>query len=171
MNNALRSGKRILVEGANALMLDIDYGTYPFVTSSATSIGGVVTGLGIPPFAIKKVIGVIKAYTTRVGGGPFPTEDLGTIGETLQEVGAEYGTVTGRRRRCGWLDLVVMRYSNMINGYTSLNLTKLDVLDGFEEIKVATGYKIDGVEIDGFPGQWRSDATLVCIRRGVYGIC
>jgi adenylosuccinate synthase len=154
MNNALRSGKRILVEGANALMLDIDYGTYPFVTSSATSIGGVVTGLGIPPFAIKKVIGVIKAYTTRVGGGPFPTEDLGTIGETLQEVGAEYGTVTGRRRRCGWLDLVVMRYSTMINGYTSLNLTKLDVLDGFEEIKVATGYKIDGVEIDGFPGQW-----------------
>ncbi|GFZ50825.1 Adenylosuccinate synthetase [Saitozyma sp. JCM 24511] len=175
MNNALRSGKRILVEGANALMLDIDYGTYPFVTSSATSIGGVVTGLGIPPFAIKKVIGVIKAYTTRVGGGPFPTEDLGTIGETLQEVGAEYGTVTGRRRRCGWLDLVVMRYSTMINGYTSLNLTKLDVLDGFEEIKVATGYKIDGVEIDGFPADldrlaqvevvyqtfpgWKSDIT------------
>ncbi|WVQ97248.1 adenylosuccinate synthetase [Kwoniella sp. CBS 9459] len=149
--NALQSGKRILVEGANALMLDIDYGTYPFVTSSATSIGGVVTGLGIPPFAIKKVVGVIKAYTTRVGGGPFPTEQLNTIGETLQEVGAEYGTVTGRRRRCGWLDLVVMKYSTMINGYTSLNLTKLDVLDGFEEIKVATGYKIDGVEIDGFP--------------------
>ncbi|WVF70876.1 adenylosuccinate synthetase [Kwoniella sp. CBS 6097] len=151
MYNALQSGKRILVEGANALMLDIDYGTYPFVTSSATSIGGVVTGLGIPPFAIKKVVGVIKAYTTRVGGGPFPTEQFDTIGETLQEVGAEYGTVTGRRRRCGWLDLVVMKYSTMINGYTSLNLTKLDVLDGFEEIKVATGYKIDGVEIDGFP--------------------
>ncbi|OCF32790.1 adenylosuccinate synthetase [Kwoniella heveanensis BCC8398] len=151
MHKALQSGKRILVEGANALMLDIDYGTYPFVTSSATSIGGVVTGLGIPPFAIKKVVGVIKAYTTRVGGGPFPTEQFDTIGETLQEVGAEYGTVTGRRRRCGWLDLVVMKYSTMINGYTSLNLTKLDVLDGFEEIKVATGYKIDGVEIDGFP--------------------
>ncbi|OCF45361.1 adenylosuccinate synthetase [Kwoniella heveanensis CBS 569] len=151
MYKALQSGKRILVEGANALMLDIDYGTYPFVTSSATSIGGVVTGLGIPPFAIKKVVGVIKAYTTRVGGGPFPTEQFDTIGETLQEVGAEYGTVTGRRRRCGWLDLVVMKYSTMINGYTSLNLTKLDVLDGFEEIKVATGYKIDGVEIDGFP--------------------
>ncbi|WWC99601.1 adenylosuccinate synthetase [Kwoniella sp. B9012] len=151
IHNALQSGKKVLVEGANALMLDIDYGTYPFVTSSATSIGGVVTGLGIPPFAIKKVVGVIKAYTTRVGGGPFPTEQLNTVGETLQEVGAEYGTVTGRRRRCGWLDLVVMRYSTMINGYTSLNLTKLDVLDGFEEIQVATGYKIDGQQIEGFP--------------------
>ncbi|ORY35688.1 putative Adenylosuccinate synthetase [Naematelia encephala] len=151
MHDALTSGKRVLVEGANALMLDIDYGTYPFVTSSATSIGGVITGLGIPPMAIKKVVGVIKAYTTRVGGGPFPTEQLNKIGETLQEVGAEYGVVTGRRRRCGWLDLVVMRYSNIINGYTSLNLTKLDVLDGFDEIKVATGYKIDSVEISGFP--------------------
>ena len=153
MHSALTSGKRILVEGANALMLDIDYGTYPFVTSSSTAIGGVLTGLGIPPQAIKSVVGVIKAYTTRVGGGPFPTEDLGTVGETLQEIGAEYGVVTGRRRRCGWLDLVVMRYSTMINGYTALNLTKLDVLDGFEEIKVATAYKINGVEVDGFPGE------------------
>jgi len=151
IHSALSSGKRILVEGANALMLDIDYGTYPFVTSSATSIGGVMTGLGIPPQTIKKVVGVVKAYTTRVGGGPFPTEDLGTVGETLQEVGAEYGVVTGRRRRCGWLDLVVLKYSTLINGYTSLNLTNLDVLDGFEEIKVATGYKIDGQEIAGFP--------------------
>ena len=141
------------MEGANALMLDIDYGTYPYVTSSSTAIGGVITGLGIPPSAIKRVLGVVKAYTTRVGGGPFPTEDLGTVGETLQEVGAEYGVVTGRRRRCGWLDLVVMKYSTMINGYTALNLTKLDVLDGFEEIKVATGYKIDGREIAGFPGE------------------
>ncbi|KAK8865849.1 adenylosuccinate synthetase [Kwoniella newhampshirensis] len=151
IHNAIKSGKKVLVEGANALMLDIDYGTYPYVTSSATAIGGVVTGLGIPPFAIKRVVGVVKAYTTRVGGGPFPTEDLEEVGHTLQEVGAEYGVVTGRRRRCGWLDLVVMRYSTMINGYTSLNLTKLDVLDGFDEIKVATGYKIDGVEIEGFP--------------------
>ncbi|ORX38344.1 putative adenylosuccinate synthase [Kockovaella imperatae] len=151
MHKALTSGKRVLVEGANALMLDIDYGTYPYVTSSATSIGGVCTGLGIPPQAIKKVVGVIKAYTTRVGGGPFPTEDLGSIGETLQEVGAEFGVVTGRRRRCGWLDLVVMKYSTIVNGYTSLNLTKLDVLDGFEQIKVAVGYKIDGAEIEGFP--------------------
>ncbi|TYJ54978.1 adenylosuccinate synthetase [Cryptococcus floricola] len=151
MHKAISSGKRILVEGANALMLDLDYGTYPFVTSSSTSIGGVISGLGIPPFALKKVVGVIKAYTTRVGGGPFPTEQLNPVGETLQEVGAEYGTVTGRRRRCGWLDLVVMKYSTLINGYTSLNLTKLDVLDGFDEIKIATGYKIDGVEIEGFP--------------------
>jgi adenylosuccinate synthase len=141
-------------------MLDLDYGTYPFVTSSSTAIGGVCTGLGLPTFAIKRVVGVVKAYTTRVGGGPFPTEQFGTIGETLQEVGAEYGTVTGRRRRCGWLDLVVMRYSTMINGYTSLNLTKLDVLDGFEEIKIATGYVVDGVEIDGFPGMSIRSGTL-----------
>ena len=149
-------------------MLDIDYGTYPYVTSSATSIGGVITGLGIPPQAIKKVVGVIKAYTTRVGGGPFPTEDLGKVGETLQEVGAEFGVVTGRRRRCGWLDLVVMKYSTIVNGYTSLNLTKLDVLDGFEEIKVAVGYKIDGVEIEGFPGKspiQRFDITLTTTSR------
>ncbi|GMK58411.1 hypothetical protein CspeluHIS016_0504430 [Cutaneotrichosporon spelunceum] len=175
MHQQLSSGKRVLVEGANALMLDIDYGTYPFVTSSATTIGGVCTGLGIPPFAIKRAIGVVKAYTTRVGGGPFPTEQLNSIGETLQEVGAEYGTVTARRRRCGWLDLVVCRYSTWINGYTSLNLTKLDVLDGFEEIKIATGYKLDGKLIEGFPadldrlGQvevvyetfagWKSDIT------------
>ncbi|EIW68340.1 adenylosuccinate synthetase [Tremella mesenterica] len=151
MHRALSSGQRILVEGANALMLDIDYGTYPFVTSSSTSIGGVCTGLGIPPMAIKRVCGVVKAYTTRVGGGPFPTEDLGEVGETLQEVGAEYGVVTGRRRRCGWLDLVVLRYSTMINGYTEINLTKLDVLDGFSEIKVATGYTIDGKELESFP--------------------
>lgn len=151
LHNKIAADKRILVEGANALMLDIDYGTYPFVTSSSTTIGGVCTGLGIPPFAIKKAVGVIKAYTTRVGGGPFPTEQLNEVGETLQEVGAEYGTVTGRRRRCGWLDLVVCKYSTLINGYTSINLTKLDVLDGFEEIKIATGYKINGELIDGFP--------------------
>lgn len=151
LHKAIQQNKRILVEGANALMLDLDYGTYPYVTSSATSIGGVCTGLGIPPTIIKKVIGVVKAYTTRVGGGPFPTEQLNDIGVQLQEVGAEWGVTTGRRRRTGWLDLVVMRYSTMINGYTSLNLTKLDVLDGFKEIKVATGYKIDGKEIEGFP--------------------
>jgi adenylosuccinate synthase len=135
-------------------MLDLDYGTYPYVTSSSTTIGGVMTGLGITPFALKRVVGVIKAYTTRVGGGPFPTEDTAEVGNTLQEVGAEWGTTTGRRRRCGWLDLVVMRYSTMINGYTELNLTKLDVLDGFEEIKVAVGYKLDGVEVSGFPGEF-----------------
>ncbi|KAG8835036.1 hypothetical protein FRC17_005658 [Serendipita sp. 399] len=151
MHTALQANKRILVEGANALMLDIDYGTYPFVTSSNTAIGGTCTGLAIPPKQIGRIIGVVKAYTTRVGGGPFPSEQLNEIGTTLQEVGHEYGTTTGRKRRCGWLDLVVLRYSTMINGYDVLNLTKLDVLDGLEEIKVAVKYKIDDKEIDGFP--------------------
>lgn len=151
IHDALASGKRILVEGANALMLDIDYGTYPYVTSSSTSVGGVCTGLGIQPRRIGKVIGVIKAYTTRVGGGPFPTEQLNETGVHLQEVGHEYGTTTGRRRRCGWLDLVVMRHSCLINGYDTLNLTKLDVLDDLEEIKIAVRYLVDGKELAGFP--------------------
>lgn len=151
MHTALTSNRRVLVEGANALMLDIDFGTYPFVTSSSTSIGGVCTGLGIPPNAIGDVIGVAKAYTTRVGGGPFPTEQLNDVGKQLQEVGAEYGVTTGRRRRCGWLDLVVLRYSCLINGYTHLNLTKLDVLDNMKEIQVATSYKANGKQLTSFP--------------------
>ena len=151
MHSALASNRKILVEGANALMLDIDYGTYPFVTSSSTGIGGVCTGLGIPPTAIGTVIGVMKAYTSRVGAGPFPTELFDDVCTHLQEVGAEYGTTTGRRRRCGWLDLVMMRYSCLINGYTCLNLTKLDVLDGLKEIKVATSYRYQGKELTSFP--------------------
>ncbi|KIY45003.1 Adenylosuccinate synthetase [Fistulina hepatica ATCC 64428] len=155
LHHALADGKRILVEGANALMLDLDFGTYPYVTSSSTCIGGVFTGLGIPPKAIGKTIGVIKAYTTRVGGGPFPSEQLNDIGVHLQEVGREYGTTTGRSRRCGWLDLVVMQYSTRINGYDALNLTKLDVLDDLKEIKVAVRYLLrkNGAEVplDGFP--------------------
>ncbi|KAI7822083.1 Adenylosuccinate synthetase [Kickxella alabastrina] len=147
----LKEGKRILVEGANALMLDIDFGTYPYVTSSNTGIGGVCTGLGLPPTKIGKVIGVAKAYTTRVGGGPFPSELTDAVGQKLRDIGAEYGVTTGRPRRCGWLDLVVLRYSNMINGYTTLNLTKLDVLDTFDEIKVAVSYTINGKEITSFP--------------------
>ncbi|ODV90688.1 hypothetical protein CANCADRAFT_2418 [Tortispora caseinolytica NRRL Y-17796] len=147
MNQALTDKKRILIEGANALMLDIDYGTYPYVTSSSTSIGGVCTGLGIPPSTLTETIGVVKAYTTRVGGGPFPTEQLNSIGEYLQNVGHEYGVTTGRKRRCGWLDLVVVKYSHMINGYTSMNLTKLDVLDELEEVKVAVAYKYKGEEL------------------------
>ncbi|BGP07708.1 Adenylosuccinate synthetase [Rhodotorula toruloides] len=150
IHNALANNKRILVEGANALMLDLDFGTYPYVTSSATGIGGVCTGLGLPPRAIGETIGVIKAYTTRVGAGPFPTEQLNKIGEHFQEVGAEFGTTTGRRRRCGWLDLVVMKYSNLINGYTSLNLTKLDVLDDLETIQVGVAYHLDGKPLDAF---------------------
>lgn len=151
IHTALAQNRRVLVEGANALMLDIDYGTYPYVTSSATSIGGVCTGLGIPPKLVGKTIGVMKAYTTRVGAGPFPTEQLNDVGVHLQEVGAEWGVTTGRRRRCGWLDLVVMKYSHMVNGYDSLNLTKLDILDGLPEIKVGVAYYHDGVELASFP--------------------
>lgn len=151
MHEAIAANKKILVEGANALMLDIDFGTYPYVTSSSTGIGGVLTGLGIPPRTIRNVYGVVKAYTTRVGEGPFPTEQLNKAGETLQDVGAEYGVTTGRKRRCGWLDLVVLKYSNLINGYTSLNITKLDVLDKFKEIEVGVAYKLNGKELPSFP--------------------
>ena len=118
MHKCLDEKKKILIEGANALMLDIDFGTYPFVTSSNTGIGGVCTGLGISPRRISNVIGVVKAYTTRVGAGPFPTELLDSIGDHLQTVGHEFGTTTGRKRRCGWLDMVVLKYSHMINDYS-----------------------------------------------------
>ncbi|KAJ2157238.1 Adenylosuccinate synthase [Coemansia sp. RSA 552] len=151
LHRELRAGKQILVEGANALMLDLDFGTYPYVTSSNTGVGGVCTGLGIPPNKVGSVIGVAKAYTTRVGGGPFPSELVDSVGQRLRDEGAEYGVTTGRPRRCGWLDLVVLRYSTMINGYTSINLTKLDVLDVFDEIKVAVSYTIDGKEVTSFP--------------------
>lgn len=151
MHNALKANKKILVEGANALMLDIDFGTYPYVTSSSTGIGGVCTGLGIPPRAIDEVYGVVKAYTTRVGEGPFPTEQLNESGDKLQTIGAEFGVTTGRKRRCGWLDLVVLKYSTLINGYTSLNITKLDVLDTFETIPVGVSYSINGKKLDLFP--------------------
>lgn len=151
IHDALTSNKKILVEGANALMLDIDFGTYPYVTSSSTGIGGVLTGLGIPPKAINNIYGVVKAYTTRVGEGPFPTEQLNPDGEKLQNIGAEYGVTTGRKRRCGWLDLVVLKYSTLINGYTSLNITKLDVLDTFKDIKVGVSYSLNGKKLNSFP--------------------
>lgn len=151
IHNAIKANKKILVEGANALMLDIDFGTYPYVTSSSTGIGGVCTGLGIPPRTIDEVYGVVKAYTTRVGEGPFPTEQLNDEGDRLQSIGAEYGVTTGRKRRCGWLDLVVLKYSTLINGYTSLNITKLDVLDTFKEIPVGISYSINGKKLDLFP--------------------
>ncbi|KAG0642078.1 Adenylosuccinate synthetase [Tuber brumale] len=157
IKHAFETNKRVLVEGANALMLDIDYGTYPFVTSSNTGIGGVITGLAISPFKIKNIIGVVKAYTTRVGAGPFPTEQLNGTGDHLQSVGREFGVTTGRRRRCGWLDLVIVKYSTSVNHYTSLNLTKLDILDGLKEIKVAIGYRVDGEELESFP----ADLTIL----------
>ncbi|KAJ3268393.1 hypothetical protein HK104_005384 [Borealophlyctis nickersoniae] len=151
VHDAIAAQKRILVEGANALMLDLDFGTYPFVTSSSTTVGGVCTGLGIPPRKIGKVMGVVKAYTTRVGAGPFPTELLDATGEHLQSVGAEFGVTTGRKRRCGWLDMVVLQYSQLINDYTSINLTKLDVLDKLPEVKIGVAYILDGKKLDSFP--------------------
>uniref|UniRef100_A0A6Q2Y349 Adenylosuccinate synthetase n=1 Tax=Esox lucius TaxID=8010 RepID=A0A6Q2Y349_ESOLU len=143
--------KKILVEGANAALLDIDFGTYPFVTSSNCTVGGVCTGLGIPPLNIGDVYGVVKAYTTRVGIGAFPTEQLNEVGELLQTRGHEVGVTTGRKRRCGWLDLVILRYANMINGFTAFALTKLDILDVMEEIKVGVSYKLNGKNIPYFP--------------------
>lgn len=151
IESAVKGDVKMLVEGANALMLDIDNGTYPFVTSSNTGLGGIFTGLHLHPRKVKETIGVVKAYTTRVGSGPFPTEQLNEVGETLQKVGREFGVTTGRKRRCGWLDLVLVKYSNSINWYDSINLTKLDILDDFDEIKVATAYEHNGKEITSFP--------------------
>jgi adenylosuccinate synthase len=151
LNRKLRDGKSILVEGANGCLLDIDFGTYPFVTSSNSSIGGVQTGLGLPPHRIGEIYGVVKAYQTRVGAGAFPTEQTNDIGRRLQDVGHEYGVTTGRPRRCGWLDVVLLRYVNMINGFTAIAVTKLDVLDVFDEVKIGVRYFKDGVEIDYIP--------------------
>ena len=141
-----------MIEGANATLLDIDLGTYPYVTSSSTSIGGAATGLGLSPDKIETIIGVVKAYTTRVGEGPFPSELKEEIGEGLRKRGFEFGTTTGRPRRCGWLDLNLVRYTHMINGYHSLNLTKLDILDTLPEIKVGVEYWLNGKKIDSLPG-------------------
>lgn len=141
LNDAMRSGKRVLFEGAQGSMLDVDHGTYPFVTSSSATAGGACTGAGVPPTAIDGVIGVSKAYTTRVGSGPFPTELNDEIGERIRKAGNEFGAVTGRPRRCGWFDVPLLRYTAMINGFTSLVITKLDVLDQFGEIQVCTKYR------------------------------
>mmetsp|Transcript_4734 Transcript_4734/g.14047 ORF Transcript_4734/g.14047 Transcript_4734/m.14047 type:complete len:484 (+) Transcript_4734:105-1556(+) len=143
----LGAGAVVLAEGANAALLDVDFGTYPYVTSSPTTAGGVCTGLGLPPSALDCVIGVVKAYTTRVGAGPFPTEleiDNTGPGKHFSDAGHEYGTTTGRRRRCGWLDIPLLRYSHMLNGYDSLNLTKLDVLTGLSTLKIGIEYVVDG---------------------------
>lgn len=130
-------------------MLDIDFGTYPYITSSSTTVGGVCTGLGVPPSAIETNIGIMKAYTTRVGGGPFPSELTDEIGARLQKIGHEFGATTGRPRRCGWLDLNVVKFSHKLNGLTSINMTKLDVLTGVKKIKVATHYELNGRRLDG----------------------
>jgi adenylosuccinate synthase len=151
LNRAARDGKALLLEGAQATMLDIDHGTYPFVTSSNSTVGGACTGAGLPPSRINATMGVIKAYTTRVGGGPFPTELNDALGELIRERGGEYGASTGRPRRTGWFDAVVARYSVMVNGLDSLALTKLDVLDELDELKVCVAYRIDGRETDQVP--------------------
>jgi adenylosuccinate synthase len=148
---AMRDGTRIMFEGAQGTLLDIDHGTYPYVTSSNASIGGVCTGLGVPPRAIGRVLGVVKAYTTRVGEGPFPTELFGEMGNRLRESGSEYGAVTGRPRRCGWFDAVAARYAARINGLDGLALTKLDVLDGLERIDICTAYRCGGRTLTEFP--------------------
>ncbi|WOK93073.1 adenylosuccinate synthetase, chloroplastic [Canna indica] len=152
INESISQKKKILVEGGQATMLDLDFGTYPFVTSSSPSAGGICTGLGIAPRCLGDVIGVVKAYTTRVGSGPFPTELLGKDGELLRAAGMEFGTTTGRPRRCGWLDLVALKYCCQINGFSSLNLTKLDVLSELPEIKIGVSYrKNDGEKLKSFP--------------------
>jgi len=151
INQAIEAGKHIIMEGAQGVMLDIDHGTYPFVTSSNTVSGGACTGVGIGPHKIDSVIGVTKAYVTRVGQGPFPTELLDETGELLRQVGGEFGTTTGRPRRCGWLDLVVLKYAVRVNGITEICLTKLDVLDGLDEIKVCTHYLTPEGKQDEFP--------------------
>ena len=151
LNNALLAGKKILAEGAQGTMLDIDFGTYPFVTSSNTVTAGTCTGLGIAPNKIGSVIGIFKAYCTRVGSGPFPTELLDEVGESIRQEGREFGSTTGRPRRCGWIDLVQLKYAIMINGVTELSMMKADILSIFDKIKICTHYEIEGEKVTEFP--------------------
>ncbi|MBI1805281.1 MAG: adenylosuccinate synthase [Ignavibacteriae bacterium] len=155
LNNELKENKRILAEGAQGALLDVDHGTYPYVTSSNPTSGGACTGLGIPPTSIVSILGIIKAYSTRVGNGPFPTEQQNKIGDRLREIGTEYGATTGRPRRCGWFDAVSVRYSAMVNGIDEIAITKLDVLDSFETIQVCTDYMLDGKSVKSFPSDVR----------------
>ena len=151
LNKAIQNGKNIIFEGAQGTMLDVDYGTYPYTTSSHTIAGGSTIGAGIGPKHIESIIGIVKAYTTRVGEGPLPTELFDKTGEYLQQKGHEFGTTTSRPRRCGWLDLVVLRHSTMISGVTQLAITKLDVLNGLKQVKICTHYQLNGRKIDFFP--------------------
>ena len=153
LNRALNDGKHVLAEGAQGSLLDVDFGSYPYVTSSHPTVGGCCTGLGVPPTQVDRVIGIVKAYCTRVGNGPFPTELEDEVGQQLRKVGDEFGATTGRPRRCGWLDLVALRYTAMINGFNELTITKLDVLSGLDELKVCTRYRYDGKETRRFPSE------------------
>jgi adenylosuccinate synthase len=171
LNRALAAGESVMFEGAQGTMLDIDHGTYPFVTSSSATSGGAVTGTGVPPNAIQAVIGVTKAYCTRVGEGPFPSELHDATGDVLRQRGNEYGAVTGRPRRCGWLDLPLLRYAGMINGISWLVVTKLDVLDELPEIPVCVGYKIDGTSTTEIPAHGSGYDRIECIYRKLPGWC
>ena len=181
INNLLKEGKSVLCEGAQGTMLDVDFGSYPFVTSSNTICAGACTGLGLGPNKIGEVYGIMKAYCTRVGSGPFPTELFDETGKTIRDLGHEYGAVTGRERRCGWVDLVALRYAIMINGVTQLILMKSDVLDGFDTVKACVAYKVNGEEIDYFPFDitegvepvyvelpgWKTDMTKMTSRKNL----
>jgi len=169
LDGARKEGKRILFEGAQAVLLDIDHGTYPFVTSSNTVAGQAAAGAGVSPRAIGKVLGIVKSYTTRVGEGPFPTELKDATGEKLGERGHEFGTVTGRKRRCGWFDAALVRQTCITGGVDGIALTKLDVLDGFEQIKVCTGYRIDGQTWDYLPADANLQARLTPIYETLEG--
>ena len=163
LEDARANSKRILFEGAQGVMLDIDHGTYPFVTSSNTVAGQAATGSGTGPTNIGFVLGITKAYTTRVGSGPFPTEDFGVDGDRMGERGREFGTVTGRKRRCGWFDAVMVRQANTVAGITGMALTKLDVLDGFDTLKICVGYEVDGQRLDHFPSDAAAQAACTPI--------
>ena len=159
LEDARANSRRVLFEGAQGVMLDIDHGTYPFVTSSNTVAGQAATGSGTGPTSVGFVLGITKAYTTRVGSGPFPTEDFGADGDRMGERGREFGTVTGRKRRCGWFDAVMVRQANAVAGITGMALTKLDVLDGFETLKICNGYEVDGRMLDHFPSDAAAQAA------------
>ena len=163
LHGALERGANILLEGAQATFLDIDHGTYPFVTSSNPTAGGACAGSGIGPRDISRVVGIAKAYTTRVGAGPFPTELHGELGDRIVDIGHEFGTVTGRRRRPGWLDLVMLRHAVRVNSLTDIALTKLDVLDDFDTIRVCVGYQLEGRELQGFPDDAETLARVECV--------
>ncbi|MDD3079491.1 MAG: adenylosuccinate synthase [Paludibacter sp.] len=163
INNALKSGKKVLAEGAQGTMLDIDFGSYPFVTSSNTVCAGACTGLGVAPRNIGEVYGIFKAYCTRVGAGPFPTELFDETGELMRKIGSEFGAVTGRPRRCGWIDLVALKYAVMINGVSKLIMMKSDVMDAFDTIKACVAYKVDGIETNQFPFDLNEGAEPVYV--------
>jgi len=166
---ALKSGKKVLLEGAQGTHLDIDFGTYPYVTSSNTTVGGVFTGLGIAPNQIDRIIGIVKAYTTRVGKGPFPSELTGDTGDALRKKGSEFGATTGRPRRCGWFDSMVVRYAVETNGIDTMAITKLDVLDIFDEIKICTGYQYKGKKLSYFPKDFNVFDNIEPIYQSVKG--